>query len=147
MKTIHDYEEALESDDKHALPKAMERMDAVNGWDYETRIRQILTRLSLSNLHQPVSSLSGGQKKRLSLAKTLITEPDFLILDEPTNHLDIDMIEWLEEYLTRNQITLLMVTHDRYFLNNVCDEILEMESGKLFRHKGCLLYTSPSPRD
>ena len=136
MKTIHDYEEALESDDKERLSKAMERMDAINGWDYETRIRQILTRLSLSNLHQPVSSLSGGQKKRLSLAKTLITEPDFLILDEPTNHLDIDMIEWLEEYLTRNQITLLMVTHDRYFLNNVCDEILEMVNGRLFRHKG-----------
>ncbi|MCX6280546.1 MAG: ABC-F family ATP-binding cassette domain-containing protein [Bacteroidetes bacterium] len=136
LKTIHDYEEALESSDKDRLSKTMERMDAINGWDYENRIRQILTRLSLTNLHQPVSALSGGQKKRLSLAKTLITEPDFLILDEPTNHLDIDMIEWLEEYLTRNQVTLLMVTHDRYFLNRVCDEILEMENGRLFRHKG-----------
>ncbi|MEI7492744.1 MAG: ABC-F family ATP-binding cassette domain-containing protein [Bacteroidota bacterium] len=136
LKTIHDYEEALESPNKDLLSKAIERMDAINGWDYENRIKQILTRLSLTNLHQPVSALSGGQKKRLSLAKTLITEPDFLILDEPTNHLDIDMIEWLEEYLTRNQVTLLMVTHDRYFLNRVCDEILEMENGRLFRHKG-----------
>ena len=136
LGTIHDYEEALESPDRNRLSKAMERMDAINGWDYETRIRQILTRLSLTNLHQAVSELSGGQKKRLSLAKTLITEPDFLILDEPTNHLDIDMIEWLEEYLKRNQVTLLMVTHDRYFLNRVCDEILEMENGRLFRHKG-----------
>jgi len=136
LVTIHDYEEALESPDRNRLSKAMERMDAINGWDYETRIRQILTRLSLTNLHQKVSELSGGQKKRLSLAKTLSTEPDFLILDEPTNHLDIDMIEWLEEYLKRNQVTLLMVTHDRYFLNRVCDEILEMENGRLFRHKG-----------
>lgn len=136
LKTIHDYEEALESSDKKRLSAAMEMMDAINGWDYETRIKQILTRLSLTDLHQPVSALSGGQKKRLSLAKTLITEPDFLILDEPTNHLDIDMIEWLEEYLTRNQVTLLMVTHDRYFLNRVCEEILEMENGKMYRHKG-----------
>ncbi|MCX6287172.1 MAG: ABC-F family ATP-binding cassette domain-containing protein [Bacteroidetes bacterium] len=136
LKTIHDYEEALELPDRNLLSKAMERMDAINGWDYENRIKQILTRLSLTNLHQAVSALSGGQKKRLALAKTLITEPDFLILDEPTNHLDIDMIEWLEEYLTRNQVTLLMVTHDRYFLNRVCDEILEMENGRLFRHKG-----------
>ncbi|MEI8004909.1 MAG: ABC-F family ATP-binding cassette domain-containing protein [Bacteroidota bacterium] len=136
LKTIHDYEEALESPDKDLLSKAMERMDAINGWDYENRIKQVLSRLSLGEMHKPVSALSGGQKKRLALAKTLITEPDFLILDEPTNHLDIDMIEWLEEYLTRNQVTLLMVTHDRYFLNNVCDEILEMENGRLFRHKG-----------
>ncbi len=136
LKTIHDYEEALESPDKNLLSGAMERMDAINGWDYESRIGQILSRLSLSAMHLPVSSLSGGQKKRLALAKVLITEPDFLILDEPTNHLDIDMIEWLEEYLTRNQVTLLMVTHDRYFLNNVCDEILEMENSQLFRHKG-----------
>ena len=136
LRTIHDYEEALESPGKNLLSKAIERMEAINGWDYENRIKQILTRLSLANMHQPVSALSGGQKKRLSLAKTLISEPDFLILDEPTNHLDIDMIEWLEEYLTRNQITLLMVTHDRYFLNRVCDEILEMENGRLFRHKG-----------
>jgi len=136
LKTIHDYEEALESSDKDLLSKTMERMDAINGWDYENRIQQILSRLSLTMMHQPVSSLSGGQKKRLALAKTLITEPDFLILDEPTNHLDIDMIEWLEDYLTRNQVTLLMVTHDRYFLNNVCDEILEMENSRLFRHKG-----------
>ncbi len=136
LRTIHDYEEALESPGKNLLSKAIERMEAINGWDYENRIKQILTRLSLADMHQPVSALSGGQKKRLSLAKTLISEPDFLILDEPTNHLDIDMIEWLEEYLTRNQITLLMVTHDRYFLNRVCDEILEMENGRLFRHKG-----------
>jgi len=136
LQTIHDYEEALESPDKNLLSKAIERMDAINGWDYENRIKQVLSRLSLGEMHKPVSALSGGQKKRLALAKTLITEPDFLILDEPTNHLDIDMIEWLEEYLTRNQVTLLMVTHDRYFLNNVCDEILEMENGRLFRHKG-----------
>jgi ATP-binding cassette subfamily F protein uup len=136
LKTIHDYEKALESDSRDILSKAMERMDAMQGWEYETRIRQILTRLSLGNLHQKVSDLSGGQRKRLALAKTLITEPDFLILDEPTNHLDIEMIEWLEDYLTRSQVTLLMVTHDRYFLNRVCDEILELENTRLFRHKG-----------
>jgi ATP-binding cassette subfamily F protein uup len=136
LKTIHDYEEAMESGAKDILSKAMERMDAMQGWEYETRIRQILTRLNLLNLHQKVSDLSGGQRKRLALAKTLITEPDFLILDEPTNHLDIEMIEWLEEYLTRSQVTLLMVTHDRYFLNRVCQEILELENTRLFRYKG-----------
>jgi len=136
LKTIHDYEAAMESGSKDLLSKAMERMDAMQGWEYETRIRQILTRLSLLNLHQKVSELSGGQRKRLALAKTLITEPDFLILDEPTNHLDIEMIEWLEDYLTRSQVTLLMVTHDRYFLNRVCQEIIELENTKLFRHKG-----------
>jgi ATP-binding cassette subfamily F protein uup len=136
QKTILNYERALESTDKRALQLATEMMDACNGWDYEVRVKQILTTFKITDLDQKISELSGGQRKRVALAKTLITEPEFLILDEPTNHLDIDMIEWLEGYFSRTGLTLLMVTHDRYFLDRVCNDIIELESGNLFRYKG-----------
>ena len=136
LRTILDYEQAVAGTDKTAIQQALSRMDALNAWEYEVRIKQILTRLKLPSLDQKISELSGGQKKRVALAKTLITEPDLLILDEPTNHLDVEMIEWLEEYLSRPNISVLMVTHDRYFLNRICDEIIEIDEGKLYRYKG-----------
>jgi ATP-binding cassette subfamily F protein uup len=136
LRTILEYENAVAGSNKTAIQQALTRMDAINGWEYEVRIKQILTRLKLPSLDHKISELSGGQRKRVSLAKTLITEPDFLILDEPTNHLDVEMIEWLEEYLSRPGISLLMVTHDRYFLNRVCDEIIEIDDGNLYRYKG-----------
>jgi ATP-binding cassette subfamily F protein uup len=139
-RTIRDYEKAILGVDKKEIQKTMERMDAVDGWEYETRVRQILSELKIRDLEQKIEELSGGQRKRISLAKTLITEPAFLILDEPTNHLDIDMIEWLEDYLTRSRITLLMITHDRYFLDRVCEEILELDNGDIFRYKGNYSY-------
>jgi ATP-binding cassette subfamily F protein uup len=136
LRTIFEYEHAVAGADKTAIQQALTRMDAINGWEYEVRIKQILTRLKLPSLDQRISELSGGQRKRVALAKVLISEPEFLILDEPTNHLDVEMIEWLEEYLSRPNITLLMVTHDRYFLNRICDEIIEIEEGNLYRYKG-----------
>lgn len=128
------YEEAL--DGKGDLSKAMENMDRLQAWDYEVQVKQILSRFEIPNLNQKVGSLSGGQKKRLALAILLLQEPDFLVLDEPTNHLDMEMIEWLEDYLSTGTMTLLMVTHDRYFLENICTDILELEDGKLYKHKG-----------
>lgn len=128
------YEEAL--DGIGDLSKAMEAMDRLQAWDYEVQVKQILSRFEIPNLHQKVGSLSGGQKKRLALAILLLQEPDFLVLDEPTNHLDMEMIEWLEDYLSTGTMTLLMVTHDRYFLENICTDILELEDGKLYKHKG-----------
>ena len=140
QRTILDYEHAIAGDDRKAIEQAIARMDAIRGWEYETRVRQVLTQLKLPDLDQRISQLSGGQRKRVALAKVLITEPEFLILDEPTNHLDVDMIEWLEEFLSRSSLTLLMVTHDRYFLDRVCDEILEMENAALFRYQGNYMY-------
>jgi len=128
------YEQALEGIGD--LQKAMENMELLHAWDYEVQVKQILSLLQIPEFNQKVGSLSGGQKKRLSLAILLLLRPDILILDEPTNHLDLDMIEWLEEYLSSSNITLLMVTHDRYFLENICDEMLELEEGKIFKHKG-----------
>ena len=116
------------------------KMDKANAWDYERRIKQILFRFNISDLTQKVSDLSGGEKKRLSLALLLLNEPDLLLLDEPTNHLDVEMIEWLEKYLQQQKITLLMVTHDRYFLDRVCNHILELEDGKLYHHTGNYAY-------
>jgi ABC transport system ATP-binding/permease protein len=139
-QTIREYEKAILGNDKKEIQKAMERMDAVNGWEYETRVRQILSELKILDLEQKIEELSGGQRKRIALAKTLITEPGFLILDEPTNHLDIDMIEWLEGYLTRSHIALLMITHDRYFLDRVCEEILELDNTAIYRYKGNYSY-------
>ena len=118
----------------NALEDLTNKMDKANAWDYERRIKQILFRFNISDLTQKVGDLSGGQKKRLSLALLLINEPDLLLLDEPTNHLDVEMIEWLEKYLQQQKITLLMVTHDRYFLDRVCNHILELEDGKLYHH-------------
>ena len=140
QRTILGYEQALETGDKNALQLATEQMDACNGWEYETRVKQILTTFKITDLGQKIGELSGGQRKRVALARTLITEPSFLILDEPTNHLDIDMIEWLEAYLSRSSSTLLMVTHDRYFLDRVCTEIIELETGALYRYKGNYSY-------
>jgi ATP-binding cassette subfamily F protein uup len=139
-RTIRDYGKAILGQDKKEIQKAIERMDAFDGWAYETRVKQILSELKITDLEQRVANLSGGQRKRIALAKTLITEPSFLILDEPTNHLDIDMIEWLEDYLTRSRITLFMITHDRYFLDHVCEEILELDNASLFRYKGNYSY-------
>jgi ATP-binding cassette subfamily F protein uup len=140
QRTILAYEKALETHNENALHLAMAEMDACNGWEYETRIKQILSTFKINNLDQKIGELSGGQKKRVALAKALITEPEFLILDEPTNHLDVDMIEWLEIYLSRSSSTLLMVTHDRYFLDRVCTEIIELETGSLYRYKGNYSY-------
>lgn len=140
QRTILAYEQALESHNENALHQAITEMDACNGWDYEIRIKQILSTFKINNFDQKISELSGGQRKRVALAKTLITEPEFLILDEPTNHLDVEMIEWLEEYFSRSSTTLLMVTHDRYFLDRVCNEIIELETGSLYRYKGNYSY-------
>ena len=140
---IKQYEDALnkhsENDNKlnqKYLEDLTNLMNEKNAWDYERRIKQILSKFNIVDFKQKVEDLSGGQKKRLSLALLLIDEPDLLLLDEPTNHLDIDMIEWLEKFLQQQKITLLMVTHDRYFLDRVCNQILELEDGHLYHHKG-----------
>ena len=133
---IHAYEEALRTGDSDAMTAAIQMMDANAAWDYEERFKQILTQLKITDYNQPVKELSGGQVKRVALARLLIDEPQMLILDEPTNHLDIDMIEWLENYLQRSRVTLLMVTHDRYFLDNICNRILEMDQHSIFSYSG-----------
>ncbi len=122
------------------LQEAMANMDRLNAWDYEIRIKQILGKLNIHNLEQPVEQLSGGQQKRLALANVLITEPDLILLDEPTNHLDLEMVEWLEDFLNHSKMTILMVTHDRYFLDNVCTDILEIDQHQLFHYKGNYSY-------
>ncbi len=136
VRVISDYERALASGDKKMLESSGERMDHLKAWDYEARIKQILGRLKITRLDQSVSELSGGQKKRLALANLLIDEPDLLLLDEPTNHLDLDMVEWLEEYLRKTRSAFLMVTHDRYFLDRVCNEIIELDKNGIYRYKG-----------
>ena len=133
---IHQYEDALRTGDSDAMTTAIQAMDANVAWDYEERFKQILTQLKITDYNQPVKELSGGQVKRVALARLLIDEPQLLILDEPTNHLDIDMIEWLENYLQRSRVTLLMVTHDRYFLDNICNRILEMDQHSIFSYNG-----------
>nr|WP_247666536.1 ABC-F family ATP-binding cassette domain-containing protein [Aquimarina sp. MMG015] len=141
LRVINTYEKALQNpDDTEAYQKAFEQMDALNAWDFETQYKQILFKLKLENLNQKVSLLSGGQKKRLALANILLSKPELLYLDEPTNHLDLEMIEWLEEYFAKENFTLFMVTHDRYFLENVCNEIVELENGKLYSYKGNYAY-------
>jgi len=133
---IKNYEEAISSGDSVLLDKAILEMDRLNAWDCESRIKEVLTKLKIGDLTQRVGELSGGQRKRIALATVLVPQPDLLILDEPTNHLDLDMIEWLEEYLGQSFITVLMVTHDRYFLDRVCTEILELNDKTLYRYKG-----------
>lgn len=136
-KAILEYEICLEnSQNQKALDRAIANMDATNAWDYETRIKQILFKLKISQFNKKVNILSGGEKKRVALAKILVNEPDFLILDEPTNHLDLDMIEWLEGFLNKLRVTILMVTHDRYFLENICNKIIELENGLLYNYSG-----------
>ena len=141
LKVILAYEKALENpEDEDAYQKAFEAMDRFDAWDFETQYKQILFKLKLEDIHAKVGLLSGGQKKRLALANALINRPDLLILDEPTNHLDLEMIEWLEQYFAKENMTLFMVTHDRYFLERVCNEIIELDGGKLYPYKGNYSY-------
>lgn len=134
------YEAAIEAGDHSNLQHLMEEMDRLQAWDYENRAKQVLTKLKIKNVNQPIKELSGGQKKRVALAAVLIEEPELMILDEPTNHLDLEMVEWLEEYLARMSGSLLMVTHDRYFLDNVCNEIIEIDDRRVYRYKGNYSY-------
>lgn len=133
---IRDYERAMNIGDEVWMQKCMTRIEDLKAWDLEARIHEILDKLKLLDLDQKIGQMSGGQKKRLALGKILIEEPDFLILDEPTNHLDIDMIEWLEVYLQQPNLTVFMVTHDRYFLERVCTEILELDNGQIYAYRG-----------
>jgi ABC transport system ATP-binding/permease protein len=145
---IKEYELLLEEIEEKGINTKLENeivrlsneIEAENAWQIEQKIKQIISRLNIGNLHQEIKTLSGGQKKRLALAKLLISEPNFLILDEPTNHLDQEMVEWLEQYLSRENFTILMVTHDRYFLDNVCTSIIELDNGQLFNYEGNFEY-------
>lgn len=139
-ETIKQYEKALADNNQKELGLLIEQMDRLGAWDYEQRARQILSQLKITNFEQRVEQLSGGQQKRVALAGILIADPDFLILDEPTNHLDLDMIDWLEQYLSKSRATLLMVTHDRYFLDRICNEIYELDMHSLFRYQGNYRY-------
>ncbi|MEK7256966.1 MAG: ABC-F family ATP-binding cassette domain-containing protein [Bacteroidota bacterium] len=137
VQVVRRYERAMLHPENAAdLQTALSRMDDLKAWDFEARAKEILFKFNITDLEQPVATLSGGQKKRLALAKLLIEEPDFIILDEPTNHLDLDMIEWLENFLTQPNLTLFMVTHDRYFLERICNTIVELERGELVKYTG-----------
>jgi ABC transport system ATP-binding/permease protein len=141
VKAINAYEKSLENpEDESAFQKAMERMEALNAWDYDQRVKQIVSYMGIQNQEQIVDTLSGGQKKRVAMARVLIDLPDLLIMDEPTNHLDLDTIEWLEGFLSTENTTILMVTHDRYFLDKVCTEIVELDRGEVFKYKGTYSY-------
>ncbi|NDV94458.1 ABC transporter ATP-binding protein [Dysgonomonas sp. 521] len=137
---IAEYEQVINSKDHSNLDAILQKMDVLQAWDYEHRAKQILAQLKITDFDQKISELSGGQLKRVALANVLITEPDLIILDEPTNHLDLDMVEWLEEHLQRSRLSLLMVTHDRYFLDRVCNEIIEIDQQQLFQYKGNYSY-------
>ncbi len=139
-KAIFSYQKALSLGAKGDMQAALDLMEKHHAWDLEVKARQILTDLKITDLNQHVSTLSGGQQKRVALAAALVSEPDFLILDEPTNHLDLDMVEWLEDYLKNSRITLLMVTHDRFFLDRVCTDIVEIDHKELYWYKGNYSY-------
>lgn len=140
VKLIAEYENAMASGDHSNLEDILHRMDHLKAWDYEQKAKQILSELKIRNFDQKVEQLSGGQLKRVALANVLISEPELIILDEPTNHLDLEMTEWLEGYLNRSRLSLLMVTHDRYFLDRVCNEIIEMDRRNLYTYKGNYSY-------
>ncbi len=140
VEVVKNYETALKSGDEIEMQNAIEQMDFHKAWNYEEKIKQILNRLKITDLDQKVGELSGGQKKRLAIANLLITEPDLLILDEPTNHLDLQLIEWLEEYMQKSHNTLLMVTHDRYFLDRICNEIIEIDDNTVYKYDGNYSY-------
>ncbi len=140
IAAIKEYEDACNTHHPDKLDTAIHQMDTLKAWDFEVRIKQILAQLKITQLEQKVGELSGGQQKRLALANLLINEPDILILDEPTNHLDMDMIEWLEGYLKNTKSTLIMVTHDRYFLDRICDVIYELDNQQLYRYRGNYSY-------
>ena len=141
LKAIEAYEKAvLNPEDTETFQAAFDRMERAQAWDFETEYKQILSKLKLNDLSLKVEKLSGGQKKRLALANVLLSKPELVFLDEPTNHLDLEMIEWLEEYFAKEKLTLFMITHDRYFLENVCNEIVELDQGKLYNYKGNYAY-------
>lgn len=140
LNLIKAYEKAVAQNDLRQLEELLPQMDTYNAWDYDNTIKQILSELKINTYEKKIAHLSGGQRKRVGLAKVLISNPDFLILDEPTNHLDIEMTEWLEEYLEKSNVTLLMVTHDRYFLDRVCSHIIEIDEFGLFTYEGNYSY-------
>ncbi|GAA0876387.1 ABC-F family ATP-binding cassette domain-containing protein [Wandonia haliotis] len=140
LKAWKAYNDALKAQDDKKITETSEVLNSLHAWEVESRIQQLISVLKLSGVHNPIGELSGGQKKRVALAKVLLADPDFLILDEPTNHLDLDMIEWLENYLSQSKATLLMVTHDRYFLEVVCDTIFELEDQTIYKYKGNFSY-------
>lgn len=142
LDAIRAYEVAIANPDTSAekMQQLMERMDELQAWDFEIKVKQILSKLGIHNLDQQIKQLSGGQRKRVAMARVLIEEPNMLILDEPTNHLDLDTIEWLEGLLSTQNTTLLMVTHDRYFLDKVANEIAELDNGELYTYKGNYSY-------
>ncbi len=140
LKAVKAYNQAMRSGDEELIKNSFEAITELDAWDAEVRVSQILSVLKLDDTTKLIDNLSGGQKKRVSLAKALIADPDFLILDEPTNHLDLDMIEWLESYLSKAKATILMVTHDRYFLEVVCDTIYELDKGSMYKYKGNFSY-------
>jgi len=140
LVAIRQYEEMMKSGDQEGLDEVLAKMDNLKAWDYEAKIKQIISTLKIPDFNQKISELSGGQKKRVGLAKILLEEPDILILDEPTNHLDLEMIEWLEGYLFKTKATLIMVTHDRYFLDRVCDCIIEIDNNQIYNYRGNYSY-------
>ncbi len=140
INAVRDYNNAINSENNENINSAIDKMDMLNAWDYEAKVKQILGKLEITDFNKKIKYLSGGQKKRVALAGTLISNPQLLILDEPTNHLDLNMIEWLEEYLSKSDITLFMVTHDRYFIDNVCNQILELDDGKIYSYNGNYSY-------